>query len=74
MREKLTPYYCKLPVNLKNKLEEQAQLERTSMVSILQELLILGLTARSRMKQDNMIQFNSVITEKNQIGFHQIDK
>jgi len=70
MKEKLVSYNCKLPISIKSRLEEQAKLERVPMVSILQELLILGLCSRAKIKEANFKQLTALQKlQQNPIGF-----
>jgi len=58
-KEELTPYYMKIPKLLKEKLQDQAKKERIPMVTLITDILELGLLVRPRMKQDKIEQLLS---------------
>lgn len=57
-KEELTPFYMKIP-SLKVKLQEQAKKERIPMVTLITDILDLGLLVRPKMKQDRIEQLLS---------------
>lgn len=58
-KDELTPFYMKIPSNLKQKLQDQAKKERIPMVTLITDILDLGLLVRPRMKQDKIEQLLS---------------
>jgi len=58
-KEELTPFYMKIPSSLKVKLQEQAKKERIPMVTLITDILDLGLLVRPKMKQDRIEQLLS---------------
>lgn len=65
MDNKLVSYYCKLPQYLKDQLHHQAQNDRVPMVSIVQELLIMGLIIKSKTQFNFFDQFNKLSNSNN---------
>lgn len=59
-KDNLTPFYMKISTDLKIKLQEQAKRERIPMVSLVCDMLELGLLVRPKMKQDNIEKLLSV--------------
>ena len=52
--DNLIPIYVKIKPNLKQKLQAQARLERTSMANLMSEILEVGLEIRPKIRQDRL--------------------
>ena len=52
--DKLIPIYLKIKPKLKQKLQAQARLERTSMANLMSEILEVGLEIRPKIRQDRL--------------------
>jgi len=65
--KELTPFYMKISQDLKNRLQEQAKLERIPMVTLVSELLEQGLMIRPKMKQDSI---DKLVEAAGMVGAH----
>ena len=52
--DNLIPIYVKIKPKLKQKLQAQARLERTSMANLMSEILEVGLEIRPKIRQDRL--------------------
>lgn len=65
--KELTPFYMKISQDLKNRLQEQAKIERIPMVTLVSELLEQGLMIRPKIKQDNI---DKLVEAAGMVGAH----
>jgi len=52
--KELTPFYMKISQDLKDKLQEQAKIERIPMATLVSDVLEMGLTIRPKVRQDRL--------------------
>jgi hypothetical protein len=52
--KQLTPFYMKISQDLKDKLQEQAKIERIPMATLVSDVLEMGLTIRPKVRQDRL--------------------
>ncbi len=52
--KQLTPFYMKISQDLKDKLQDQAKIERIPMATLVSELLEMGIAIRPKVRQDRL--------------------
>ena len=53
-QDKLTAFYMKISTKLKDKLQEQAKIERIPMATLVSDMLEMGLAIRPKVRQDRL--------------------
>ena len=51
---KIVPFYLKIPEKLKDKIQDQAKVERIPMATLVSEILEMGIHARPKVHQDRI--------------------
>ncbi len=52
--KQLTPFYMKISPELKDKLQDQAKVERIPMATLVSEILEMGIAIRPKVRQDRL--------------------
>ena len=52
--KELTPFYMKISQELKDKLQDQAKVERIPMATLVSEILEMGIAIRPKVRQDRL--------------------
>lgn len=53
-QDKLTAFYMKISQKLKDKLQDQAKIERIPMATLVSDMLEMGLAIRPKVRQDRL--------------------